>query len=118
MKSAQAEKYIPPELVSPRGAEASVTRTNVGAEVNRLRTAAKVPISKLARKLDVDNSTLSRFFNGDSHPSTNTVKALLGEIGVPPDVVDALLARYMEERALVQKRGRDRARETLEKRQL
>jgi transcriptional regulator with XRE-family HTH domain len=64
------------------------TATALAANVRRLRVAARLSLSELARATGVGKATLSAIENGRGNPTVDTLAALAGALDVP--VVDLL----------------------------
>src|SRR3954453_13371175 len=69
---------------------ADATSHALAANVRRLRGAARVSLSELARATGVGKATLSAIENGRGNPTVETLAALADALGVP--VVDLLAA--------------------------
>src|SRR3954469_9486382 len=67
---------------------ADATSHALAANVRRLRVAARISLSELARATGVGKATLSAIENGRGNPTVETLAALAGALGVP--VVDLL----------------------------
>jgi transcriptional regulator with XRE-family HTH domain len=67
---------------------ASAPNVALAANLRRLRVAARLSLSELARTTGVGKATLSAIENGRGNPTVETLAALAGALGVP--VVDLL----------------------------
>src|SRR5690349_13472042 len=75
------------------GAEEPVesAKPTVGAELARLRRAANLTGSQLARRVDMSQAKISRIENGVGHTTPDDVRALAETLGAPRETVDRLV---------------------------
>lgn len=65
----------------------------VGAELARLRRAARLTGSQLARRVDMSQAKISRIENGVGHTTPDDVRAIAETLGAPRETVDRLVER-------------------------